>query len=306
MIIVSAADERFVPHFATLLHSIWAHQKNAQVHLLDCGIAPATRATLANFANRLGIALAIIHVDITLFTDLPTTKRWSAAVYARLLIPDLFPSAERVLYLDADCVVVRDLTDLWNTDLGEAAIGGVYDHGIVIARRRGIKLSSYVNSGVLLMNLSVWRRERLSAAALTFCRDNLTAGFTDQTAINTACAGRILYVHERWNFQLGAIHSLDHWGPRIIHCTDPAKPWLHRDAFLGELYRCHRRQTPFPLAEPRAIYRSNARVLLEMLGGRRKYWYRFLIRRRARAFVETYLTARTCSSGANTGARKYP
>src|SRR5262249_23948933 len=131
---------------------------NAQVYLLDCGITPATLTTLASVANRLGIALAIIPIDITLFADLPTSKQWPAATYARLLIPDLFASAERTLYLDADCVVVGDLTDLWRTDLGEAAIAGVYDYGMVMERRVGIALSSYVNSGVLLMSLPVWRR----------------------------------------------------------------------------------------------------------------------------------------------------
>jgi len=297
MIIVSAADERFVPHFATLLHSIWTHQPSAQVHLLDCGITPATVATLANFASRLGIALAIVPIDTTSLADLPTNKYWGVATYARLLIPDLFPSAERALYLDADCVVLGDLTDLWHTDLGEAAIGGVYDYGMVMERRGGLALSSYVNAGMLLMNLPVWRRERLSAAALTFKRASSTVGFADQTAINAACAGRICYVHERWNFQLGAGHSVDNWvGPRIIHCTDSAKPWLYRDSFLGELYCCHRRQTPFPLAEPRSVYRSKARVMLEMLGGRRKYWYRLLIGRRARAFVAAYLAAHSGST----------
>ncbi len=111
-----------------------------------------------------------------------------------------------------------------------------------------------------------------------FLRAYPTAGFPDQTAINAACAGRTFYLRERWNFLLGASHSAGDWiEPRIIHCTGVAKPWFHRDAFLGELYRCHRRQTPFPLTEPRAVYRSKARLMLILLTGRRKYWYRFLM-----------------------------
>lgn len=292
MLIVSAADERYVPHFAALLHSISAHAPGADLHLLNCGIAPATLAILAAFADRLGVALAVTGVDTARFAELPTNNQWSAAIYARLLIPDLFSSAERALYLDADCVVVGDLGDLWHTDLRDAAIGGVYDHAVIVERRAGIPLSTYVNSGVLLMNLPVWRREQLSTAAVRFLRSHPGAAFPDQTAISAACAGRIRHLDERWNFQLGASHSVLSWvGPRIVHCTDPAKPWLHRDAFLGELYRCHRRQTPFSLDESRAVHRSSARVLLAMLGGRRKYWYRFLTARRWRAFVEAYVAA---------------
>ena len=74
-------------------------------------------------------------MDITLLHGLPTAKYWSVetsvATYARLLIPDLLPKTiERTLYLDADCIVVSDLTALWQMDMGQAAIAGIADVGI--------------------------------------------------------------------------------------------------------------------------------------------------------------------------------
>src|SRR5215510_5542238 len=109
--IVSAADERFAAHFAAMLHSAWTHHPTAEFYFLDCGLEPRTLSDLRGFAATRGIGLTVIKIDVTAFRDLPTNRALSLAAYARLLIPDLFPSSiERVLYLDADCIVVADLT----------------------------------------------------------------------------------------------------------------------------------------------------------------------------------------------------
>ena len=95
--------------------------------------------------------------------DLPTTKLLSVAAYARVLIPELFlDSVERVLYLDADCIVVGDLTALWQFDMGNAAIAAVPDQ---MERGFALDKESDINAGVMLMNLAIWRRERLASVA---------------------------------------------------------------------------------------------------------------------------------------------
>jgi lipopolysaccharide biosynthesis glycosyltransferase len=205
MIIISAADERFAAHFAAMLHSAWTHHPTAEFYFLDCGLKPGTLADLQELATKRGIRLNIIRVDATAFCDLPTTKALSAAAYARLLIPDLLPkTVERVLYLDADTIVVSDLTALWQTDMGEAAIAAVHDPAATqIEREIGIDVDegSYVNSGVMLMNLVVWRDEELATTAMAFAKKH-NPRTCDQPSINFACAGKITYVPEEWNFQL--------------------------------------------------------------------------------------------------------
>src|SRR5262245_22172843 len=128
---------------------------------------------------------------------MPTTKTLTVAAYARLLIPDLFPtSVEKVLYLDADCVVVGDLLALWHFDMGSAAIAAVHDPvGATMEREGGINLDekTFVNSGVMLMNLMVWRREGLAATAIAFAKKHSPRSL-DQPGINFACAGKIAYL----------------------------------------------------------------------------------------------------------------
>jgi lipopolysaccharide biosynthesis glycosyltransferase len=292
VLIVSSADERFAAHFAAMLHSAWTHHPTAEFYLLDCGIEPRTLVDLKEFATTRGIQLTFIPIDVTLFRDLPTTKALSVAAYARLLIPDLFPSStQRVLYLDADCIVVKDLTALWCFDMGNAAIAAVHDAiGARLEREIGIEVDdqSYINSGVMLMNLAVWRRDKLAATAIAFVVRRNPRMF-DQAGINVACAGKIALLGEEWNFQLHKPRHPKQWlEPNIIHYSSERKPWLHSDVPLAAIYLHHRGQTPFPIASPGAAHRSRLRCALNLLIGRRKYWDRLNLARRCDAFTSAY------------------
>jgi lipopolysaccharide biosynthesis glycosyltransferase len=291
--IVSAADEGFAAHFAAMLHSAWTHHPTAEFYLLDCGIEPQTLGALREFANNRSIRLNIVIIDATMFRDLPTTKAFSAAVYARLLIPDLFPnSIERVLYLDADCIVVDDLLPLWNFDMGKAAIAAAPDFdGATVEGEIDI------NSGVMLMNLAVWRHEELAATAMTFAKKH-NPRLPDQAGINVACIGKIVHLPEKWNFQLNKPRGPGQWiEPSIIHYAGPKKPWIYSDVPFASIYLHHRNQTPFVIEPPRTPFRSQWRKTLNLLIGRRKYWDQLIISRLSQAFATAYFSriARTAS-----------
>jgi lipopolysaccharide biosynthesis glycosyltransferase len=292
MLIVSAADQRFAAHFAAMLHSAWTHHPTAEFYLLDCGIEPRTLADLKAFAISRGIQLTFINIAVTLFRHLPTNKALSVATYARLLIPDLFPgSIERVLYLDADCIVVSDLTSLWRSDIGNAAIAAVEDGGGArLEREIGIEVDDqgYINAGVMLMNLAVWRGDNLAATVMAFA-SKYNPRMLDQPGINVACSGKIALLAEEWNFQVHKFHQPKQWlEPSIIHYSGEKKPWLHSDVPFAAIYLHHRNQTPFAIKPPRAAHRSKLRRALNLLLGRRKYWDQLGIARRCQAFAIAY------------------
>src|SRR5262245_61768193 len=112
-------------------------------------------------------------------------------------------------------------------DMGHAAIAGVHDRGgRHEPRELGIDLAKYVNAGVLLMNLTVWRREHLGAAGLDYVRRH-KPDFYDQTAISAVCAGRIVLLSDKWNYTPAGIRSAYRGqAVHIIHFTTQWKPWL--------------------------------------------------------------------------------
>jgi lipopolysaccharide biosynthesis glycosyltransferase len=299
VIIVSASDENFVPHFATMLHSAWFHNRAAEFYLLDCGIAAQTLETLEAFATKLGMRLTIAEIDTAVFSDLPTTTAWSVAVYARLMIAKLLPDAsERAIYLDADCIVTCDLSRLWTTDVSSHLIAGVRDDSALENEHRyGVTdkfsggLTEYVNAGVLLINLRAWREKNFGETVIDYVRRH-DLRYGEQTAINIAASGRIKILSENWNFMLHKWQFAYNAAikPSIIHYTGFSKPWLYRDGPFVPVYHHHRNLTPYPTTEPSTYYPSRFHFFLNLLFLRKKYWSRLLSsHRHDRAFSQPYL-----------------
>ncbi len=184
----------------------------------------------------------------------------SPAALLRTQLPLVLPQLDRVLYLDADIVVRRDIAELYRSELDDMPMGGAPDLGFYMMLRResihretrletyfgrlGIDLrrSLYVNSGVLLMDLAALRRLEFSGEALAFSNARGSELITmDQCLINTILTGRIAALDARWNacghmirqprhhhyvarrFQPGlALQQSDPW---LIHYTGTDKPW---------------------------------------------------------------------------------
>lgn len=58
------------------------------------------------------------YIDKKRFKDAPTNnKSWTEIIYYRLLIPELLPQYDKVIYSDTDVLFKRDLSEVYNTDL---------------------------------------------------------------------------------------------------------------------------------------------------------------------------------------------
>jgi len=288
--IASACDTKFVPHFLTMLDSAATSNRGAVFYLVDCGIEPEVRSKIEGFASSLGIALHIFSPKLDEVADLPTSATWPTAIYGRLLLPELLPeSLDRVIYVDADCIVSGSVDELWETDMESMLVAGVLDPGRKKdLERDGVTLPDYINSGVLLMNLAAWRGEKVFSQIARYLRENITEVF-DQDAINQVCKGRIRPLSHRWNFMTHMLpdYSLQKM-PVIFHFTGPSKPWLHSDAPCKEIYLYHRARTPYPLASPTKKYRSGFRRAINLLLLRPKYWRRVFRLQQYRAELESY------------------
>lgn len=76
--------------------------------------------------------------------------------YLRLLIPDLdiFKNIERVLYLDVDVLARKDLSDIYNVDLGDKAFGCIKDcWHIGYEDKNQYITSNGVDTGLIVMDI---------------------------------------------------------------------------------------------------------------------------------------------------------
>lgn len=141
--------------------------------------------------------------------------------YYRLLIPELIPEYNKVIYADADIIFRMDLSEVYSLDLKENYIAAVKDPGInltneginYIKNLPAVKSGHYINSGFLIMNTSLMRQdnlvEKLKATALHKWR------FQDQDTLNIVCSGRIYELATKYNmmdssYKFG-LKELDKW-----------------------------------------------------------------------------------------------
>jgi lipopolysaccharide biosynthesis glycosyltransferase len=258
-------DEAYAPHGAVAMASIFdVHPERAvEIHVLHTGLSPETEGALRALRPVSDTHRIHFHSLPESAIGLPGFARFSAAVHLRFHLPARVPpSCRRLLYLDADVVVVDDLSPLWAWDMGDATVAAVEDdtRAFQLDRLRGEALTTYVNSGVLLMDVERWRGRRTTERLVeTMSRRGAELMMPDQDAVNLVLRDELALLGRRWNVQrptffesrrtLG-LEAHEHRAlvrdPGIVHFTDFSKPWHATDQHpLGVLYRRLRRRTPF-------------------------------------------------------------
>lgn len=106
---------------------------------------------------------------------------------------------DKVLYLDADTLVLDDISELWNIKFNDNVLIGTKESGEWDKHLYTSGLNDkYINSGVLLMNLKALREEELDESMLYLINSNRYE-FPDQDVINLVCRNRIGYVSNEYN-----------------------------------------------------------------------------------------------------------
>lgn len=129
--------------------------------------------------------------------------RYTEAASFRLLLPELLPEYDKIVYVDCDVIIRQDVGKLYReTELGDNWVGAVYEAAIEGQAERfralGCDPARYFNSGFLLMNLELMRKEHVSMKLLEACRVPYLE-FPDQDALNQVCQGRVLPLSPLYN-----------------------------------------------------------------------------------------------------------
>lgn len=225
--IVVASDENYARFVASLIVSVQESNPDLDeisFHLLSNGIPKDSIGKIESVIHGEGRRL-IVH-DISdlqdrLGIDVPPTIALTA--YARLFMGQILgEDISRVLYLDTDIIVVGSLSQLWRSDLDGNPCGGCLDvfEGTLSKTNIGLHEDySYINSGVLLINLDYWRENKIQDKFLQFLIDNNgNVHHHDQGIINGVCNYSIKLLPPQYN-----MHStvFSHPFSLIMKITNP-------------------------------------------------------------------------------------
>ena len=106
-------------------------------------------------------------------------------------IPEL-AKLERILYLDYDVVCRSSIQDFYNTDLDNIEAAGVLDiYGKNFYHYHGFFKQDYMNSGVMLFNMSECKKTKMFERAVLKCTERWMM-LADQAALNKTIERRKL------------------------------------------------------------------------------------------------------------------
>ena len=197
------------------------------------------------------------------YSDVPEMQRVTKATYYRLLIPDLFPQYDKVIYSDIDIVFQQDLADLFRTSFpNDELIAAILDQAINreyyfqsdLPEKIGKSVRDYFNAGFLLMNLKQLRAENKVEEFRSLSRKKFPQN--DQDVLNIVCNGRVQWLSSMYNFQTN--HYANYmWGrsesgidftelvkKATLHYTFRNKPWKSLDCCFADAWWHYYRISP--------------------------------------------------------------
>ena len=228
-----STDNNYAPYAGVVIASVLKNsnpEDKLSFYILDGGIEEENKNKIRSLSSIKDCQIYFVPVDESLFEDykkLTTHSYITLATYYRLKIPKLLnKDVKRIIYLDCDIVVNNSLSELYNTDLGENYIGGVID--IRVKYKPKWKNKTYVNAGMLLIDVEKIRKDNIEEKFLEYTKNNfekIKAG--DQDIINFTLEGKIKILDDLWNVQVSSFLSRSNFTkhPKIIHFVAKKKPW---------------------------------------------------------------------------------
>ena len=204
-----------------------------------------------------------------------TWAHFTSNTYYRLLTPDVFSLYEKVVYLDSDIVVNRDIYELFELDLSNYYLAAAYDTHVVSyctqmppleqrdynIKQLGMKDPElYFQAGVSLFNVKALRQD-FEEGYLIKQGAKHKLRWLDQDLLNMLFYGKILRLPNQWNvmvsnepqnldeFHLPTALRVEYFearhNPYVVHYVGRSMPCYTTHPDLFEYFWKYARKTDF-------------------------------------------------------------
>ena len=125
--------------------------------------------------------------------------------YYRLLIPELIPEYDKVIYSDVDVIFRMDLSELYSMDLSDNYLAATRDVGLNLSKdgvdyidsMTELEVGNYLQSGFIMLNSKKIREDGLVAKFKEQAKRKLK--FQDQDILNIVCKGKVKFLSLEYN-----------------------------------------------------------------------------------------------------------
>lgn len=257
--IAMATDNNYVYPTIVAMTSMLENKKESTCLDFHIMISGQVSEENRNRLNRLkslykGCSVELIDMKDSFNSTYIVSDYITKATYYRLLLPSILSGYDKILYLDGDIIVRKDLWDMYSIDLQDNYIGAVKDFGQITwklghasdyAERLGVRdMSQLINAGILVMNLQKMRQDNMEKKFIDFIPtlESRRLYLNDQDVLNATCYDKIKFLspeynamqHFGFNYDVMEVlvdcYNMKEWkkactDPTIIHYTSIDKPW---------------------------------------------------------------------------------
>lgn len=256
-------NNNYAPYAAAAIHSLAQHadpKRYYRVIILHDGLSLVNRVRLRSLVTD-NVALQFRKISHSLYLKaviMYCAKRkglgdfFSAAVYYyRFFIPRLFPQYSKAVYIDSDTILLDDVGELFDTEMGENVVMAMPDPKVTVIREFrdyvdkavGVPHKEYVNDGVMVMDLKKMRKMKYLTIMVDMIKKfdaDLVA--PDQDYLNVILRGRIGKLDSRWNMEPSENLPKD---AKLVHFNLFNKPWHYKNVPCEKLFWDAARGTGF-------------------------------------------------------------
>lgn len=254
IVIGLVSDERYFPGLFVTIVSVLLSTKTTKkinFHIIDAGIQDNSWNEMEQTLKKLSSKVYLFRhkLDLSAFSDLPTWKYGSHAVYARFLFLHIV-KAPQIIYLDVDLLFGRDIEELWNIEFENHVLFSVRDNAFPCESKEeeysntmdhdgafegkplcdlyGIpRDANYFSGGLLKLNIDLWNERKITEKCFEFARNHKGQfRLNDQTMMNFMLwdQSKLLswdYNNYMWYSGVGFSDKI------VLHYTFDCKPWMY-------------------------------------------------------------------------------
>lgn len=252
--IALASSDNFTPYLSVTIQSVIANankERKYNIYILHTNITDENIAAIKKMQTE-NVSIRFFNISKSLSSiKLYSHNHISEETYFRALLPKLLSNINKVVYIDCDLVVLKDIGELYDINIEKYLLGAVKNCcnefvANYIQNDIHIQPDEYFNAGVLLINLKMFRELDIPHKFFEIATGEKKFIMMDQDILNILCNKKILYLDNRWNvvwqflFKRERPYSLlpeykDEYAratsdPFIVHYTTEKKPWEYKTA----------------------------------------------------------------------------
>ncbi len=289
--VVFSVDDQYALYLAVTIQSIVENSSEENFYeliVLEENLSSASKRLLSSVIEG-NTNFSIQFLNIASLTEkygknnLYTCFHFSPAIYYRLFLAEILPDYDKVIYLDSDLIIQKDIAGLFDINIENCYLAAGHEwicllHSARMYLNANLKMKTpwktYFASGHMVMNLNQIRNTNLIPKFISVLRKNKKLRTPDQDVLNIVCQGKVTFLPPEWNV---CWHWKDYISPRLlkkyrvyetgtnppalIHYASDRKPWNSPEKELADLWWFYANKLPFKEKIQRKALEDRCRFL---------------------------------------------